>query len=91
MIVSITSLTKNKTKQKQKQKQKQNNTNKQTNKTKTKLQQQQNQPTKQRKETLRVHMGPSKTPMKHRSYSGEVTNIVCNLIEFETHENWHRK
>ena len=36
-------------------------------------------------------MGPSKTPMKHRGYSGEVTNIVGNLIEFETHENWHRK
>jgi hypothetical protein len=29
--------------------------------------------------------------MKHRGYSGEVTNIVGNLIEFETHENWHRK
>jgi hypothetical protein len=29
--------------------------------------------------------------MKHRVYSGTVTNIVGNLIEFETHENWHRK
>ena len=36
-------------------------------------------------------MGPIKTPMKHRGYSGVVTNILGNLIEFETHENWHRK
>ena len=82
MIESMTSLTKNKNK-KTKQKQKQNK--------QTKQQQQQNQPNKQRKETLRVHMGPSKTPMKHRGYSGVVTNILGNLIEFETHENWHRK
>jgi hypothetical protein len=29
--------------------------------------------------------------MKHRCYSGEVTNILGNLIEFESHVNWHRK
>ena len=87
MIESMTSLTKNKNKKnKTKTKTKQTKT-----KTKTKLQQQQNQPHKQTKETLRVHMGPSKTPMKHRGYSGVVTNILGNLIEFETHENWHRK
>ena len=85
MIVSMTSLTKNKNKKdKTKTKTKQTKT-----KTKTKLQQ--NQPHKQTKETLRVHMGPNKTPMKHRGYSGELTNILGNLIEFETHENWHRK
>ena len=28
-------------------------------------------------------MGPSKTPMKHRGYSGVVTNILGNLIEFK--------
>ena len=88
MIESMTSLTKNKNKQKktiQKQKQKKNQ-RKQKQK-----QNYNNNKTKQTKETLRVHMGPSKTPMKHRGYSGVVTNILGNLIEFETHENWHRK
>ena len=89
MIESMTSLTKNKNKKKIQKKTKKTKT--QTNNTKTKLKQQQNQKNKQTKETLRVHMGPSKTPMKHRGYSGVVTNILGNLIEFETHENWHRK
>ena len=92
MIESMTSLTKNKNKKQYKNKQ---TKNKQTNKTKTNKKtynnNKTNQPNKQTKETLRVHMGPSKTPMKHRGYSGVVTNILGNLIEFETHENWHRK
>ena len=88
MIESMTSLTKNKNKKQYKNKQ---TKNKQTNKTKTNKKTYNNNKTKQTKETLRVLMGPSKTPMKHRGYSGVVTNILGNLIEFETHENWHRK
>ncbi len=82
MIESMTSLTKNKNK-KTKQKQKQNKPNKQTNKKPTTTIKPTNKQTN--KKTLRVHMGPSKTPMKHRGYSGVVTNILGNLIEFETH------
>jgi hypothetical protein len=89
MIEFMTSLTKSKNKKTIQKKTKKTKT--QTNNTKTKLKQQQNQKNKQTKETLRVHMGPSKTPMKHRGYSGVVTNILGNFIEFETHENWHRK
>ena len=89
MIESMTSLTKNKTNKKN------NNTKTKTNKKNQRKQKQKqnynNNKTKQTKETLRVLMGPSKTPMKHRGYSGVVTNILGNLIEFETHENWHRK